>query len=456
MRGLFYYLETDRCSFFRCPQPFSAKHQSCYTVVVFLLFRITASTFVLLATCILPVVASAHGSITDDEDLHHDIEFCLSDTDPLKRTICYDTLCAFDRTCVQSLVTAATQAKGPKVGIAVLTDFMNRNRRDVTGDGHDLAHAIGRATERTFGGTWVSYQSCPVEYFLGCQHGFFEAMLADSPDAATAAKEICADALKDQRSFCFHGMGHGLLMSTAYDVQRALDACDQLDGNVALQGCYTGVFMENVNAQTRGQARTGMFRADDLLSPCNRLAEKYKTACYAQHADYLLSAMSGSLIDTVHACDPIPHEDQRIACVRHLGQNMSTLEAQTLFGLSGSGSVAEHALTLCNEFPPEFREICYDGADQNFFLYDHVEAGIEFCHIASWEPCWDIVATYAVRSTFPPAKRSLACGSLPSALGRFACRHPSAAFAWQCVWPLPLAAGFVILLWRMRRKRNVM
>ncbi len=300
----------------------------------------------LLSSLLFPTFAFAHGA---DEALSADnlssgiIEPCLAMADTSSRNACYDTLCRFDKECGKLLLQAAVIDAGPETGFKVLHDLVDRGDRAVTGDGHDFAHVIGRETARTFGPVWDAFSRCPNDFFLGCQHGFFEEMLITHPDAAEAAVLICKTAPLDAASYCYHGIGHGLLMAKDYDTKAALAACDQLPRASNQRSCFTGVFMENVNAHFQGFARIGQFSKDDLFSPCDHVAERYQQGCYEQQADYLYRASSGSIIAVASACDGIKDVYSRTGCVRHLGQNVATAEFQDHF--LGSFDVA-HGLSL--------------------------------------------------------------------------------------------------------------
>ena len=47
-------------------------------------------------------------------------------------------------------------------------------------------------------------------------------------------------------------------MATAYDVQKGLNICDSFGTFRGKDGCWQGLFMENVNAAMRGEARANV------------------------------------------------------------------------------------------------------------------------------------------------------------------------------------------------------
>src|SRR5262245_34578779 len=68
------------------------------------------------------------------------------------------------------------------------------------------------------------------------------------------------------------------MITTGYDLPLALDVCDRLDGEWETSSCNGGVFMENMS--TAYGFRSSWLRDDDLVYPCNAVAEEDKLTCY--------------------------------------------------------------------------------------------------------------------------------------------------------------------------------
>lgn len=357
----------------------------------------------------------------------NEIGKCLSLETTIQRNNCYDSLCEFSMACSRSLVSAATEIGGPEAGFRVLDDLMARNIRDVTKDGHDLAHQVGRSAAIASDGSPEVFLSCPDDYFLGCKHGFFEAMLAELGSPVEAAAAVCGKAPRSERTFCYHGMGHGIMMSAGNDVFRSVLLCDRLSGSVAQRGCYQGVFMENVNAASRGETKADVLDPKDILAPCTRVDPKYRTECFAQHADYVLRSLSGSLLSVVEACERAGESKWVNACIRHVGQNMTTFDYQThLLGSFDPLAAPEGAAELCNRFPEEHRITCQEGAAHNFMLYDHPESALRFCTLLSADWCHRIILQYLYRPLYTDGDRDRICTLFPDDIER-ECRYPVAA-----------------------------
>lgn len=353
------------------------------------------------------------------------IEKCLMSDSAALRNKCYDTICSFSLTCARGLVTAATEARGPIIGTLVLNDLHGRGDRTVTKDGHDLQHQVGRVAARTSAGDWETFLKCPDDFFLGCKHGFFEAMLGELGSSVDAASEVCTKAPRTERTFCFHGMGHGIMMAAANDVERSVLVCDKLRGSRAQRGCYQGVFMENVNAAGRGETRIGVLDPDDVLAPCTRMDPKYRTECFGQHADYVLKSLSGSLLSVVEACEGAQEEQWIRSCVRHVGQNMTTYDYQMKYlGTFDLSTAPAGAVMLCSRFPERWQTDCRAGAAHNFMLYDQPEQAVTFCNLTDSAECGAVVIPYFSRPMYSSEYRVSICAKFSDSDVREKCLHP--------------------------------
>ena len=118
----------------------------------------------------------------------------------------------------------------------------------------------------------------------GYYHGILERSLLGKPAEAIApiAQRICSDPDIRRTDFihfqCVHGLGHGLMIYTGYDLPRSLDHCEPLETEWERESCRGGVFMEN--SQSSYGVRSRWLKDDDLLYPCDWVAEKHKYQCY--------------------------------------------------------------------------------------------------------------------------------------------------------------------------------
>ena len=164
--------------------------------------------------------------------------------------------------CAISYLRKLTTKYGPQASLGVMDAVERGGQIDPAFDTHQLAHLVGEATARRFGANKQAFASARRHFNYGCVHGFFEYVLGRSATPTKAATTICDSSGKDRSSrrfSCYHGVGHGVMMAKAYDLQASLDACDSLADDIAEDGCWQGVFMENVNAALKHDARPGVF-----------------------------------------------------------------------------------------------------------------------------------------------------------------------------------------------------
>jgi mono/diheme cytochrome c family protein len=151
-------------------------------------------------------------------------------------------------------------------------------------DCHRIAHAIGAGALSHFHGNVgqafvAGRPSCTSGYY----HGILERAFlgVDQSKLGQAARKFCSDPKIRTSEFiayqCVHGLGHGLMIYTGYDLPVSLHTCDKLRQGDQLS-CTGGVFMENYQSSYGVTSR--WLKAKDLIYPCNSVAEKYKYYCY--------------------------------------------------------------------------------------------------------------------------------------------------------------------------------
>jgi hypothetical protein len=172
---------------------------------------------------------------------------------------------------------------GPK---AALDRFDEEIKRPgpIEADCHRIAHAIGAGAlshyDGNVGQAFVAGRpSCTSGYY----HGILERAFlgVDQANLGQAARRFCSDPKIRTSEFiayqCVHGLGHGLMIYTGYDLPLSLHTCDKLQQGDQLS-CTGGVFMENYQSSYGVTSR--WLKAKDLIYPCNAVAEKYKYYCY--------------------------------------------------------------------------------------------------------------------------------------------------------------------------------
>ena len=150
------------------------------------------------------------------------------------------------------------------------------------GDCHNRAHEAGRIAYELFGP--AAFVLATHDCQSGGQHGATEALFAERGTANIAA-DIAAlcDATENDffRHQCVHGVGHGLMAWTNYDLPVALGLCDHAQ-RLDRPSCYSGVYMENVVGGLSGAMghTTEYLRQGDPIYPCDIVEARYQPACY--------------------------------------------------------------------------------------------------------------------------------------------------------------------------------
>jgi len=304
-----------------------------------------------------------------------------------------DTECASDDfDCFEGYFRQQVITNGPEITV----ELVNRLRIDgivsSVVDEHQLAHRIGRQTAESYGVNEKAFLLCPMKSLNGgCQHGFFEFVLARTESTSEAADLIC-QSLQDGYSskfqfYCYHGVGHGVMMAAAYDLTRALDSCDTFDTFMAQDGCWQGVFMENVAGWMRGVAREGVFVESDPLAPCNGLAEKYQHECYINHSGYLISFFGDKVELATNACLEAANDDVS-SCLQSIGLMVTNpvWQANFIEDLE-SRSFEDASWEICLMFPAGHLDQCVLGAIDNIHNFDDqdISRAETFCNTVDEE-----------------------------------------------------------------------
>src|SRR5262245_3663844 len=155
----------------------------------------------------------------------------------------------------------------------------------IESDCHRIAHAIGAGAlshyDGNVGQAFVAGRpSCKSGYYHGILERAFLGI--DQSQLGASARKFCASQEVRKSDFiayqCVHGLGHGLMIYTGYDLPLSLHTCDKLANGWDATGCTGGVFMENYQSSYGVTSR--WLKQKALIYPCNSVAEKYKYYCY--------------------------------------------------------------------------------------------------------------------------------------------------------------------------------
>jgi hypothetical protein len=205
-----------------------------------------------------------------------------------------------DQVCYEQAFGNVAYYRGPKEALALFAQQMAANKAVEAGC-HRIAHKIGSATlVRDHGDIPKAFAAGSSICWSGFYHGILErAFYGISTEAGLikAARRVCASPGLQHDQWllyqCVHGLGHGLMISTGYDLPFALHVCDRLQTSWDQTSCTGGVYMENVNAAngTSIGFKTSWVRSNDLVYPCDaRVAKGHELYCYLMVTSRILAA----------------------------------------------------------------------------------------------------------------------------------------------------------------------
>jgi hypothetical protein len=268
----------------------------------------------------------------------------------------------------------------------------------IRGQGHALAHALGRITIAQHKNDLSVIAGCRPIFEAGCYHGVLEGYLASqkSLDSNTIAP-ICSAVERSSPTRqpaleCSHGLGHGLLERFGYDLGRALSACDYLRTDDARGECHDGVFMENVvhglgdsmiavgdealsahhhmMQMEEAHGHREFFRKQDLAFPCDSVAASYQSSCWSYQPLVAIQFTKVDFQKTLHLCDKASGPSAT-TCYRGFGKQSTAWY---------SDRAADIVKTCESATPPHVGD-CLAGAVEAYVDYDWTpDKAIAFCH----------------------------------------------------------------------------
>ena len=317
-------------------------------------------------------------------------------------------------------ISTTSRPNGPQAALALLGELRRDGRLAPTLDDHDLAHTVGRRAAERFGVNLEAFTLCPNTFNYGCPHGYFEKVLgqAGTPEAAAGAicESLAGSPVGTARFSCYHGVGHGVMMAEAYDLDGSLTTCNALGDTTAQEGCWQGVFMENVNSALRGEARKGVFAPAQPLAPCDGVEERYRHQCFINHAGWLVHVAHNDLETAARLCLDAPGRYVGI-CMQSLGLMVTNPVWQAALATGPHRPFGETAWALCSRFPPASQRDCVVAGIDNLGNFDRLEIGRarSFCEAvpqALQQPCARRIGLNLGRQTQDTELRRTRCTAL--------------------------------------------
>jgi hypothetical protein len=295
--------------------------------------------------------------------------------------------CTGEFACLEQAFGNLAYESGPKPALAEFDRRMAGDKQ-VEANCHRIAHTIGAASLAHFDGSvGEAFAGGSASCWSGYYHGVLERAFSGVPEARVnaVARELCVDPAIRRTAFvayqCVHGLGHGLMLYTDYDLPGSLRICDALDGSWDQVSCTGGVFMENISSSYG--VKSPWLKDDDLIYPCNAVAERHKVYCYLMVTSRILPAVGYDFRRTADFCKRSERK-WVTTCYQSLGRDASGQSRQDprriaeicrLAGRAGEedclyGAARDitsnyadptRAGVLCGRAPVRYRERCFSG-----------------------------------------------------------------------------------------------
>lgn len=333
--------------------------------------------------------------------------------------------------CYRSILREAVKKVGTKRAVDVLVHLRDKGVIDAAFDDHQHVHEIGRETAKLNGSNIDAFLSCPTTYNYGCQHGFFEYTLSQTSSYEEAALKICENTPKDKPklyAYCYHGVGHGLMMALAYNLDKALDVCNNLPQN-AIQSCWQDTFMENSNLAVDDISKVRGFSADNPLAPCNKVEDRYVWQCYINHAGYLMMVTHLDFKKAAQICLSSPNNGAK-PCIQSIGlMTTNPIWQKSVKGvdtINNSQKNVQVAWQICSELPKETWEDCVIGAVGNILNFDeiNISRASAFCSLVDKEfknTCFAEIGKQVAMQTATIDQATGICSSIKNQENRNSC-----------------------------------
>lgn len=169
---------------------------------------------------------------------------------------------------------------------------------------HEQAHAFGEALYEIEGIKGLSY--CDSSFEFGCYHSFFGvAVLNEGTGVLTQFSDACKARFKNYNLPCEHGIGHGVLVYTDYNLIQGLELCETIS-DLPTGGCSSGVFME-YNFHTMDESTNGYVRTltENIYEPCDTLPDAFQASCFNEQIQWWQTLFNNDFKKIAHLCEKL-------------------------------------------------------------------------------------------------------------------------------------------------------
>ncbi len=323
-------------------------------------------------------VSSATGGSTSTSQAATAAQFTPDDT---KLSSCEGRF-----SCVEQAFGNLSYEKGPKVALAEFDKEIAADP-EIERNCHRIAHMIGAAAlVRYDGRVGKAFAEGSASCWSGYYHGILERAFSDvkETELGSVSRELCSDPDVRATAFiayqCVHGLGHGLMLYTNYDLPKSLSVCDELATSWDQTSCTGGVFMENISSSYGIKSK--WLRDDDPIYPCKTVAERHKLYCYLMVTSRILPFVNYDFAKAGQMCRK-SDKAWVATCFQSLGRDASgttrgdvdkilaicakggDMETQCVYGagrdLTSNDGGSQRARVLCAKAAASLQDYCFEG-----------------------------------------------------------------------------------------------
>lgn len=296
--------------------------------------------------------------------------------------------------------------EGPKVALA---RFDARMKTDsvLAANCHRTVHVIGAGALARYGEVSKAFAEGSASCWSGYYHGILERAFKGLPfrkrELAEASVGLCDDASIRRVTWiayqCVHGLGHGLMIYTGYNLPFALDVCDRLTTSWDQTSCHGGAFMENIDSSYGIKSK--WLRDDDPVYPCRDVREKHKLYCYLMVTSRVLQTNGYDFQKVVATCKSV-EEGWVDTCFNSMGRDASGQTTQD----------PERVVGICSKAGRDHWDDCIWGAARDMTAtFSNGERASELCLLlpaTMKATCfWQVGTILGTMSPTPEGRRAL-------------------------------------------------
>jgi hypothetical protein len=259
--------------------------------------------------------------------------------------------------------------KGADHAFAALADVANQALLPANTDTHLLGHVVGDELYKQQGVDGITI--CSHDFRNACSHSIVVGLFQDQGESALSdIAQACHQAPGGRGAYtmCFHGLGHGILSYTGYDMEKTVEIClktsEQQDKGEATQ-CIGGAVMEIISGGFHDRhlweaQRPKYLNKQNPLSLCQNsfMPDRAKAMCYNYITPYLFEAVGASQArpstedfdSAFEHCKSIPQDSFRYSCFGGFGKEFDVLVQDRVITVDAFTNISSERLTQVYEW----------------------------------------------------------------------------------------------------------